>query len=54
MGKKSFLEEAVYQAALKERARILALLEEHNNCHGGLSYGDCTCAAIALIEKEAE
>lgn len=38
----------------QERERILQLLEDNNNCTGGLSYGDCTCTAIALIEGETD
>jgi hypothetical protein len=35
-----------------ERERIIKLLEDANNCDGGLSYGNCTCTAIALIKGE--
>lgn len=31
---------------------ILDLLEAHNDCGGGLSFGDCTCYAIGLIEDD--
>ena len=33
-----------------ERESILKLLEEKNNCNGGLSNGNCTCTAIAIIK----
>jgi len=35
-----------------ERRRIIKLLENKNNCNGGLSSGNCTCTAIALIKGE--
>ena len=36
----------------QERERIIKLLEDKNTCDGGLSSGNCTCAAIALIKGE--
>ena len=39
------------QAEARERERIIKLLEEKNDCTGCF-YGDCYCAAIALIKGE--
>jgi hypothetical protein len=44
--------EIVNKVAQVERERIIKLLEEANKCDGGLSYGNCTCTAIALIKGE--
>ncbi|CAB4124015.1 hypothetical protein UFOVP45_99 [uncultured Caudovirales phage] len=35
-----------------ERQRIIKLLEDKNTCDGGISSGNCTCTAIALIKGE--
>jgi PIN domain nuclease of toxin-antitoxin system len=35
-----------------ERERIIKLLEDNNKCTGGLSFGNCTCTALALIKGE--
>ena len=40
------------EAKEEVKERIIKLLEKNNNCNGGLSSGNCTCAAIALIKGE--
>lgn len=40
------------EGAKTERERIIKLLEDNNKCTGGLSFGNCTCTALALIKGE--
>jgi hypothetical protein len=40
------------EGAQTERERIIKLLEDNNKCTGGLSFGNCTCTALALIKGE--
>ena len=50
--KRSFLDEAIHQATLKERERIIKLLDGH--CDNNHSWADqCYCSElIALIKGE--
>jgi hypothetical protein len=53
MKKRSFLDEALHQATLKEQERIIKLLEQSNRCANEFGHEyvpDCYCEAIELIK----
>ena len=51
MAKRSFLEEAIYQATLKERERVIAVFHEATKHNGKTHYEGIDCWFCKAVEE---